>query len=112
MVMMTKGLAVELAPWKIGVNGIAPGAIATEPPSRPMPPAAVDAYRRRIPLGARGFPEDVAGVAAFLASDAARYITGQMLYVDGGYTIDGSLTDFKSSFHPVRFDDPDAQPNA
>jgi NAD(P)-dependent dehydrogenase (short-subunit alcohol dehydrogenase family) len=105
--MLTKGLAVELAPWKINVNCIAPGAIASEDPAHPMVPEGVEGYRRRIPWGARGTPEDIADVAVFLASDAARYITGQTLYVDGGYSVDGTLPEFRQYVHPVPPADPD-----
>ena len=41
--------------------------------------------KRQVPLGREGFPEDLAGAAVFLASDASRYVTGQVIYVDGGY---------------------------
>jgi NAD(P)-dependent dehydrogenase (short-subunit alcohol dehydrogenase family) len=105
--MLTKGLAVELAPWKINVNCIAPGAIASEDPASPMVPEGVEGYRRRIPWGARGTPDDIADVAVFLASDAARYITGQTLYVDGGYSVDGTLPEFRQYIHPVPPADPD-----
>jgi NAD(P)-dependent dehydrogenase (short-subunit alcohol dehydrogenase family) len=105
--MLTKGLAVELAPWKINVNCIAPGAIASEDPAHPMVPEGVEGYRRRIPWGARGTPEDIADVAVFLASDASRYITGQTIYVDGGYSVDGTLPEFRQYVHPVPPADPD-----
>ena len=83
---LTKVMALALAPHGIRVNGIGPGTIATE-----MARAAVlgsDEGRRRIlsrtPLGRVGEPEEVAAIAAFLASDDASYLTGQTIYPDGG----------------------------
>jgi glucose 1-dehydrogenase len=83
--MMMRNLAMELAPHKINVNNIAPGAIAT-----PINQSVLEnpvAYRNavsEIPWGRFGKPEEVAGVAAFLASDDAAYVTGSTYYVDGG----------------------------
>jgi glucose 1-dehydrogenase len=83
---LTKVMAVALAPQGIRVNAIGPGTILTE-----MAKQAVltdDAARRKIlsrtPLGRCGEPEEVAAVAAFLASDDASYLTGQTIYPDGG----------------------------
>jgi len=85
MKMMMRNLAIELAPLGITVNNIAPGAIET-PINRNLmsDPAAVSALLKNIPLGRPGQPTDVAGLAAFLASDDAAYMTGTTLYVDGG----------------------------
>ena len=83
---LTKVMALALAPHGIRVNGIGPGTIATE-----MARAAVlgteEAKRRilsRTPLGRLGEPDEVAAIAAFLASDDASYLTGQTIYPDGG----------------------------
>jgi NAD(P)-dependent dehydrogenase (short-subunit alcohol dehydrogenase family) len=83
---LTKVMAVALAPHGIRVNGIGPGTILTE-----LAKSAVltdDAARRKIlsrtPLGRCGEPEEIAAVAAFLASDDASYLTGQTIYPDGG----------------------------
>jgi len=85
MRMLMRDLAVELGPLGITVNNIAPGAIAT-----PINTALLndkpklDALLANIPLGRMGKPEDVASLAAFLASDEAGYITGSTYVVDGG----------------------------
>jgi NAD(P)-dependent dehydrogenase (short-subunit alcohol dehydrogenase family) len=87
VVQLTKSLAVAWAEDGVRVNAIAPGWIET-----PMTmPARSDAARNRAildrtPLGRWGTPDDIAGPALFLASDAARFITGAVLVVDGGYS--------------------------
>ncbi len=87
VVQLTKSLAVAWAEDGIRVNAIAPGWIET-----PMTvPARTDAARNRAilertPLGRWGTPDDIVGPALFLASDAARFITGAVLVVDGGYS--------------------------
>lgn len=107
VVMLTRTLAVELAPYKINVNAIGPGAIASEGMGATLGTEIIEAYRKRIPWGARGHTRDIATVAAFLASEDARYITGQIIYVDGGYLSDSTPTELKSQDHPVPPDDPD-----
>ncbi|HHV57787.1 MAG TPA: 3-oxoacyl-[acyl-carrier-protein] reductase [Firmicutes bacterium] len=79
----TKSVAKEVAGRGITVNAVAPGFIATEMTTK-LPAEVREAYRSRIPLGRFGEPEDVARAVAFLASEAAAYITGQVLAVDGG----------------------------
>ena len=85
--MMMRNLAIELAPYGIAVNNIAPGAIET-PINRQLlsDPALLKSLVSNIPLGRLGTTSDVVGVAAFLASDEANYITGITLFVDGGLT--------------------------
>jgi 3-oxoacyl-[acyl-carrier protein] reductase len=81
---LAKSLAKELGSRNIRVNAVAPGLIETAMTSE-MPAAARDYYLNTIALGRAGAPEDVAPVVTFLASDAARYVTGQTLVVDGGF---------------------------
>jgi len=83
LIGLSKALAVELAPRNITVNAIAPGFIATDMTAS-LPENVVQQYMARIPLGRFGSGEDVAGVVAFLASDDAAYITGQVIRIDGG----------------------------
>jgi NAD(P)-dependent dehydrogenase (short-subunit alcohol dehydrogenase family) len=83
---MTRAMANELAQYGIRVNAIAPGAIDTGWLTR-VPKEGVDALVERIPLLRIGTPQDIASMVAFLASDDASYITGQVLYVDGGITM-------------------------
>ena len=82
---MTRALAVEWAPLGIRVNGIGPGYFRTAMTEGfYADPAWEEAMRRRIPLGRFGQMEDLMGAAVFLCSPAAAYLTGQVLYVDGG----------------------------
>jgi 3-oxoacyl-[acyl-carrier protein] reductase len=81
----TRALAIELAPWGIRVNAVAPGAIRTDAWDRLNPnPEDAERIRLTVPLARIGTPDDVAGPVAFLCSDDAAYITGQILSVDGG----------------------------
>ena len=83
--MLMRDLAVELGPLGITVNNIAPGAIATPINAKMMAdPKELDPLLRNIPLGRLGKPEEVAAVAAFLASDDGAYVTGSTYFVDGG----------------------------
>jgi NAD(P)-dependent dehydrogenase (short-subunit alcohol dehydrogenase family) len=81
--IMTKCLALELAPYRINVNAIGPGTILTDINRDELD---MERDEREIPLGI-GKPEDIAGVAIFLATDEASYMTGHTVYVDGGYNI-------------------------
>lgn len=91
VIALTKVMAVELAPFSITANAIAPGAIETELVSRMHDSQTRPAYRAGIPLDRYGTPEEVAAAAVFLASDEARYITGETLVVDGGFIAAGVM---------------------
>lgn len=85
LVSMSRSLAVEWAPLGIRVNVLVPGFIETENPGKAFRDPDLRAWMLdRIPLGSFGSPGDVAAAAAFLGSPDARYITGQVLVVDGG----------------------------
>src|SRR5918911_1320729 len=83
--MLCRDLALELAPYNINIVNVAPGAIAT-PINRAtlQDPEKKLALEREIPLGRIGTPEEVASLVAYLASDAAAYITGTTVFIDGG----------------------------
>ena len=83
VVGFTRSLARELAPFHVNVNAVCPGAIRTRAHDR-LPREVIDKVRTSVPMGYVAEPEDVAGVVAFLASDDARYITGQSILIDGG----------------------------
>ena len=88
MKLFMQSVAQELAPHRIRVNSIGPGAIQT-PINRPAweTPAALKALLTMIPYGRIGQPEDIGRAAVWLASDAADYVHGQTLFVDGGMTL-------------------------
>ena len=83
---LTRSWALELAPWQITVNLVAPGWIPTERHVND-PQEAKDAYARGVPMKHMGEPEDVAEAVAFLASDGAKFITGQRISVNGGNSL-------------------------
>jgi meso-butanediol dehydrogenase/(S,S)-butanediol dehydrogenase/diacetyl reductase len=86
IMQFTKALAVEWGPHGVRVNAIAPGFIETGlVPADQKTQAREDAILQRTPLGRIGEPADIGGAAVFLASDAARYVSGVILPVDGGY---------------------------
>ena len=83
LIGLTKSAAKELAPRGVRVNAVAPGFIETQM-TADLPKQARDVLLAQIPLGALGQPEDIATVIRFLAGPGARYITGQVIVVDGG----------------------------
>jgi gluconate 5-dehydrogenase len=85
---LTRGMAVELAPHNIQVNAIAPGYFATEMNRALLDNAEFDGWvKKRTPAGRWGEPDEIAGIAVFLASPAANYVTGQMIMIDGGMSV-------------------------
>lgn len=85
---LTKGLAKELAPFGIRVNGVAPGVIATPFHERMSTPELLQQFVTGIPMGRLGTAEECGRVIAFLASDAASYIQGEMIEINGGQLMD------------------------
>ncbi|TAM80874.1 MAG: 3-oxoacyl-ACP reductase FabG [Acidobacteria bacterium] len=88
LITYTKGLAKELAPYGVRVNGIAPGVIATPYHERYSPPEVFQRFIATIPLGRAGTSEEIASVVVFLASPAASYIVGETIEVNGGMLMD------------------------
>jgi NAD(P)-dependent dehydrogenase (short-subunit alcohol dehydrogenase family) len=84
VVAMTRQMALELAPYRIRVNAIAPGLTDTAQPRYGMSEDEIAAAARAIPLGHIALPDDIARTAVFLASDDARVVTGQTWHVNGG----------------------------
>jgi gluconate 5-dehydrogenase len=85
---LTRGMAVELAPHNIQVNAIAPGYFATEMNTALLADAQFTAWvNKRTPAGRWGDPAEIAGLAVFLASPASDYVTGQILFIDGGMSV-------------------------
>jgi NAD(P)-dependent dehydrogenase (short-subunit alcohol dehydrogenase family) len=88
---LSRTMATELAPYKILVNCIAPGATYSELTTPMYTEAVKEALFQRVPLREIAQPEWIAAGVVFVASDDARYMTGQILTLDGGYVMDGSL---------------------
>jgi 3-oxoacyl-[acyl-carrier protein] reductase len=86
LIGFTKALAKELGPRGITVNAVAPGFIETDM-TRTLSDTQRQALLQHVPLGGLGTPDDVAACVLFLASDEARYITGEVVSVSGGLTI-------------------------
>ena len=83
IVGFTKSVARELASRGITVNGVAPGYIVTDM-TRDLSEEVTNTIKKEIPMGVLGEAEDIAGAVAYLASDEARYVTGQFIHVNGG----------------------------
>jgi gluconate 5-dehydrogenase len=85
---LTRGMAIELAPHNIQVNAIAPGYFATELNRALLDNVEFNAWVcKRTPAGRWGDPDEIAGLAVFLASRAADYMTGQIVFLDGGMSV-------------------------
>ena len=89
VVQFTRAVAADWAPHGVTVNAIAPGLFMTEPNRRwaDLHPAVIEGMRERTPMGRFGEPEDLGALAVYLASDAAAFMTGACLVIDGGYTL-------------------------
>ena len=89
VVQFTKTVAADWAPHNITANVICPGGFMTEPNQRwaREVPEVIEKFRQQVPMGDHGQPEDLGPLAVYLASDAARYMTGAAVVIDGGYTL-------------------------
>lgn len=89
VIQFTRATAADWAPHGVTVNAICPGGFFTEPNQRwsRENPEVIDGFLKAIPMGKFGDPEDLGPLAVYLASDAARYMTGAALVIDGGYTL-------------------------
>ena len=88
---LTRSLAVELGPFGIRVNAVAPGATETPLNTEAWSETVRSIYRDRIPLRRIATPEEIADFIVAIASEKARYVTGQVILVDGGLTLNGSV---------------------
>ena len=84
---LTRAVAVELGPSNVNVNAVAPGFVRTERLNE-LPPEVIDRARQSSVLGRLADPEDVANVISFLCSDEAKHVTGQVILVDGGLSLE------------------------
>ncbi len=89
VVQFTRATAVDWAPHGITVNAICPGTFMTEPNQRwsKLYPEVMEQVKDNVPMGGFGQPEDLGPLAVYLASDAARFMTGAAIVIDGGYTL-------------------------
>src|SRR3990172_5876725 len=87
IIMLTKAAALELAPFKIRVNAIAPGIVETQGTKPFIDSGALDSMLARIPLSRFGRPDDIANLALYLVSPAAEYVTGETVVIDGGFLL-------------------------
>jgi NAD(P)-dependent dehydrogenase (short-subunit alcohol dehydrogenase family) len=89
VIQFTRATAVDWAPHRITVNAICPGGFMTAPNVKwaEQNPDIIESFKSQIPMGDFGQPEDLGPLAVYLASDAARYMTGASIVIDGGYTL-------------------------
>ena len=88
MITFTKGLAKELGPFGVRVNAVSPGVIDTPYHERFSSTEMMQTYTAQIPLGRVGTPAEVGNVICFLASDAASYLAGETIEINGGMFMD------------------------
>jgi NAD(P)-dependent dehydrogenase (short-subunit alcohol dehydrogenase family) len=88
---LSRALAVELGPFGITVNAIAPGAVHSRLNADVYTPEVVGQYEARIPVGRIGRPDDLVSAAVFLAADESAYVTGVQIPVDGGMIVSGDV---------------------
>jgi gluconate 5-dehydrogenase len=89
VIQFTRATAADWAPHGITVNAICPGGFMTEPNVKwaRENPQVIEGFKTQIPMGDFGQPEDLGPLAVYLASDAARYVTGAAMVIDGGFTL-------------------------
>lgn len=89
VIQFTKTVAADWAPHRVTANAICPGGFMTAPNVRwaEQNPEVINTFKKQIPMGDFGQPEDLGPLAVYLASDASRYMTGATLVIDGGYTL-------------------------
>lgn len=97
---LTRQAALELGPLGITVNAVAPGPVDTDMTRVTHNEATRETYKRLIPAGRYGTVEEMADAAVFLAGEQAGYVSGLILFVDGGYTAAGISTDFAGYIDP------------
>jgi 3-oxoacyl-[acyl-carrier protein] reductase len=115
VVGFVRGLAVELARNGVRVNGIAPGYIRTAQAlseEHSLGPEGLEQAAEFIPMGRVGEPDDIADVIVFLASEAARYITGQVLVVDGGLLVGRYYSVHHNDWTDIRYPQCSKKPRA
>ncbi|MFJ4912019.1 SDR family NAD(P)-dependent oxidoreductase [Streptomyces sp. NPDC088726] len=101
VVSITKSVATQYGPQNIRCNAIAPGAVMTPALENNLPQEVVDSLKRGNALPYLGSPEDIGHTMVFLASDESRYLTGQLLVVDGGMTAQSSAAPGRRAMLPA-----------
>ncbi|MFD4998091.1 SDR family NAD(P)-dependent oxidoreductase [Streptomyces buecherae] len=100
VVSITKSIAVQYGPQNVRCNAIAPGAVMTPALEQNLPVDVIDSLKRGNALPYLGVPEDIGHTMVFLASDESRYLTGQLLVVDGGMTMQSSAAPGRRAMLP------------
>ncbi|QKW52419.1 SDR family NAD(P)-dependent oxidoreductase [Streptomyces buecherae] len=100
VVSITKSIAVQYGPQSVRCNAIAPGAVMTPALERNLPTDVIESLKRGNALPYLGAPEDIGHAMVFLASDESRYLTGQLLVVDGGMTMQSSAAPGRRAMLP------------